>query len=216
MVVENPDGRGIHERATSAALSLLDAQPRVVPTMLQISEASGVPEPVLHEMFSDPCAVYEAAAEQALIWLHDACVREVVKVDPENAVEQFAALGDAYIDWASQHRAHFLLISDNDVIRLVGNPRLQRYHDSMRELMERMLERARDNGNLAQNEDIPAMVMSSRVFAYGLARMIVDGRLAEWYPSMPEMEAAKLAMHDFLRRFARGSRSTKKPDAVEQ
>lgn len=206
MYDQKPDGSGLHQRTIAAAMDLLRHPAATPPTLAQIAAEAGANLDDVAGIFPDVDAVYEAAAEQALLWLHDSCVKAVVKVDPDDAVAQFGALGEAYIEWAVQHERYFRLISGGHLVQLVGNPRLQRYHDSMRELMQRMLERARDCGHLAPNENIPLMVISGRSFAYGLARMIVDGRMAEWYPGTPPMIAAKQALHDFMTRIARGSR----------
>lgn len=199
------DGTGLHERAIACALSMTSRQESHCPTIDELAAEAEIDAIDLRRIFSDSDAVMIAAAEQALVRLVDACVKSVVKVDPDDAVAQFGALGEAYIDWASDYREHFLLISGNHLVNVAETPQLSRYLDSIRDLMQRLLERARDAGHLQEDEDIPLLVLTSRTFAYGLARMVVDGRMAEWFPGEPELPAAKRALHDFLRRIARGS-----------
>lgn len=199
------DGLGLHGRTIVAALDMIEESQSAVPSLAQIAEVTGAPLEDLRRIFPDDHDVLVAAAEQALVRLMDTCVKAVVKVDPEDAVAQFSALGDAYIDWADTYRAQFRLLSDERLLDTLNTPQLRRYLNSLTELMTRMLERARDAGNLADDENIPLMVLSSRTFAYGLARMVVDQRMAEWYSDLPPIDAAKMVLRDFVRRIARGS-----------
>ncbi|MDP5308939.1 TetR/AcrR family transcriptional regulator [Paracoccus spongiarum] len=199
------DGLGIHGRTLVAALDIMEETQATVPSLARIAEAVEVPLADLQRIFPSNQAVLVAAAEQALVRLMDSCVKAVVKVDPEDAVAQFCALGDAYIDWADTHRSQFRLLSDERLLDTLNTPQLRRYLNSLTELMSRMLERARDAGNLAPEENIPLMVLSSRTFAYGVARMVIDQRMGEWYPELPPVDAAKMVLRDFVRRIARGS-----------
>ncbi|MBU3029792.1 WHG domain-containing protein [Paracoccus marinaquae] len=199
------EGLGLHGRTIVAMLDLLERGQTTLPQLDAVAEALEVPLEDVQRIFPDIHAVMVAAAEQALVLLIDNCVKAVVKVDPEDAVAQFTALGDAYIDWASVYHAQFRLLSDDRLLDTLGTPQLRRYLDSLTELMTRMLERAQQSGRLSPDENIHLMVLSSRTFAYGLARMVIDHRMAEWYPDAAPIEAAKVVLHDFVRRFARGS-----------
>lgn len=169
--------------------------------------AAALDEPVdrITGLFPDKDALMSAVVEHALILLIDTCTRVVVRADPKDPVAQFCALGDAYLDWAEAHMAEFRLVSDHRMIGLLIRPELRRYIDSVTELMTRMLTRAQAEGHLHPREDIPLMVLSARSYAYGLARMIVDGRMAEWAPEAPPLETSKRLAHDFVLRMARSS-----------
>lgn len=199
------EGVGLHGRTIAVALDLLQEGQAVRPDLDEMAAALDKPVEDIRKIFPDAQAVMIAAAEQALVRLMDACVKAVVKVDPDDAVAQFCALGEAYIEWAQTYSMQFRLLSDQELLDTLGTPQLRRYLNSLTELMTRMLERARDAGHLSPEENIPLMVLSCRTFAYGLARMVIDQRMAEWYPEMPPIDAAKLALHDFVRRIARGS-----------
>ncbi|MDB6178866.1 WHG domain-containing protein [Paracoccus sp. Z330] len=198
-------GLGLHGRTIVTMLDMLEASQTAVPDIDSLATQLEVSEDDLRRIFPDRHAVIIAAAEQAMVRLMDACVKAVVRVDPQDSVAQFMALGEAYIEWADAHPSQFRLLSDDRLLNPLQIPSLRRYATSLDELMARMLERARDAGHLAADENIPLMVLSSRSFAYGLARMVVDQRMCEWYPDTPQIEAAKIALHDFVRRIARGS-----------
>lgn len=195
------DGSSRHQHLVLAAMDLLPD----LPGLAAIAAHARVPLDEARRLFQDDEAVYIAAAEQALLWLNDRSVKAVVTVSPDDPLSQLGKLGEAYIDWAASNPDYFRLIAGSYGVNLIGNPRLQRYHDAMRELMQKMLERAQDNGHLAADENIPLMVISARSFGYGLARMIVDQRMGEWYPEVPPRQAAIDVLHDFMRRIARGS-----------
>lgn len=198
-------GLGLHGRTIVTMLDALEAAQTTLPRIEDLAAAVDVEPTELRKIFPDENAVIIAAAEQAMVRLLDNCIKAVVKVDPQDSVAQFLALGEAYVEWADKHRAQFRLLSDDRILNLLEVPQLRRYAVSLDELMARMLERARDAGHLAPDENIPLMVLSSRTFAYGLARMVVDQRIGEWYPDTPQVEAAKYALHDFVKRIARGS-----------
>lgn len=194
-------------------MDLLQQPGAQLPSLRQIALEADADPAEAARLFPDSQAVYEAAAEQALLWLNDSCIKAVVKVDPDDAVAQFGALGEAYLEWAVSNEPYFRLISDQGPVRLSNCSKLMRYHDAMQELMLRMMERARDAGHLPPEENIPLMVLSARSFAYGLARMVIDGKMREWYPQCQPMASARQVLHDFMIRIARGSlpRSSQNP-----
>ncbi|WP_022707608.1 TetR/AcrR family transcriptional regulator [Paracoccus zeaxanthinifaciens] len=196
---------GLHERAIEAALDLLDNMQSITPGISDVAETLDCDEARLRNLFGSDNGLLIAAVEQALILLIDACTKSTVRVDPNDPVAQFTAIGDAYLAWADAHRAQFRLMSDERLMAVLKEPRLRRYLDALAELMKRLLKRARDNGQLHPKEDIDMMVLSSRCFAYGMARMIVDGRMQEWAPGHDPLDIAKALTRDFVRRMARSS-----------
>lgn len=199
------DHRGLNERAISAAMALLDSADTCPPSVDQIARMLDEPVDRLRGLFPDDRSVLVASLEQALVLLMDTCTRAVVRVDPDDPVAQFSSLGDAYLDWAQRHPDQFRLMMDCRFVNALKVPALRRYTDSLAELMERLLVRAREAGRLHPREDIPLLVLSSRCYVNGVARMMVDGRLQEWAPEGEPLTVAKTLTHDFVRRIARSS-----------
>lgn len=202
-------GLGIHGQAVVATIEFMVDLGKRDPDLENVSRRIGVPVADLARIFPDDKSLLIAVAEQALVRLMDSCTKAVVKINPDDAVAQFLALGNAYVHWAADHRVQFQLITAHPSLNVMQVPQLRRYLDSVVDLMTRMLERARDAGRLRDNEDVPMIVLSSRAFAYGLARMVVDGRMEDLLPSRPPLEAADIAMADFVKRIARAA--TKRP-----
>lgn len=198
-------GLGLHGQAVVATIEMMADLGRRDPDLDHVARRLGRPVRDLSRIFPDDQSLLIAVAEQALVRLMDSCTKAIVRIDPDDSVAQFLALGNAYVRWAADHRMQFRLISSHPSLDVMQIPQLRRYLDSVVDLMTRMLERARDAGRLRDDEDIGMIVLSSRTFAYGLARMVVDGRMESWLPSRNPIEAAELAMADFVRRFARAA-----------
>ncbi|WP_196053512.1 TetR-like C-terminal domain-containing protein [Paracoccus lichenicola] len=196
-------GLGLHGQAVVATIELMADLGKRDPDLDHVARRIGMPACDLRRIFPDDQSLLIAVAEQALVRLMDSCTKAVVKINPDDAVAQFLALGSAYIRWAADHRAQFRLITSHPTMDAMRIPELRRYLDSVTDLMVRMLERARAAGHLREDENIAMIVLSSRAFAYGLARMVVDGRMESLLPSQDPIEVAERALADFVMRFAR-------------
>lgn len=204
-------GLGLHGQAVVAALEMMADLGRRSPDLEQVASRIGADPTTLRKIFPDDESLLFAVLEQALMRLMDSCTRAVVKIDPDDAVGQFLALGRAFIRWAADHRVQFRMITGHPKLNAGQVPELRRYLDSLVNLMTRMLERARDAGRLRDNENIPMLVLSSRIFAYGLAQMVADGRTDSWFPARTPQEAAEQALEDFVKRIARASTRRSRP-----
>lgn len=204
------DPLGLHERAISAMLTLVEARYACQPSLSDVADLLDEPIQRLETMFADEHALLVAAAEQALILMIDSCTRAVVRVDPDDPVAQFEAWGNAYLDWAAAYPMQFRLVLDGTLVDALNTPSLRRYVDSIATLMVRMLTRARDNGQLHPKENVDLLALGARAYVTGLARMMVDGRLQSWMPEQDPLVAAKQLTMDFVRRIARHGQDASK------
>lgn len=194
-----PDHRIIHQRAAEALLDLLDEQPGLLPTLDQISERLGMPADELKAIYSDSSELIAVLIENAVSTLVDICVKSVVLVDPDKPIEQFNALGRAYLEWALAQPRLFRLITDRRYVDIPNTPALMRHVLAMTDLMQRMLIRAKAQRQLPQDADIDLIILSGRSFVYGLASMAVDGRLTEIYTNgSPPPDAVMNAMDAYI------------------
>lgn len=205
-------GLGLHGQAVVATLEMMVDLGKRGPDLARVAQRLDVPVEDLRRIFPNDHSLLVAVAEQALVRLMDSCTKAVVKVHPDDAVGQFLALGSAYVHWAAEHPEQFRLIASHPALNAARVPELRRYLDSVVDLMTRMLERAQDSGRLREDENIPMLVLSSRTFAFGLAQMVVEGRLEAWLPGQSPLEAAEAALKDFVRRIARASSRRPVPD----
>ncbi|WP_187792387.1 TetR/AcrR family transcriptional regulator [Paracoccus amoyensis] len=195
------NGLGLHGQAIVAAMQIMQVNKEHRPTLLQVSKILGVPAADIRRIFKNEENLLIAIAEQGLVRLIDATTKAIVKVDQDDPIGQYMALGDAYLEWADQNRSQFRLITNAAVFDALRTPQTRRYLDSLNELMVRILERARAAGLLHHDEDINTIVVSSRVFAHGLARYIIDSRMKDFRPNEPQLESAKEMLNNFIIRY---------------
>ncbi len=195
----------LHERAMAASLHLTDSLGKV-PSLAQVVEMIDVPKASIDPVFAEGRDLLIAAIERSLTILIADCTSAVVKVDPDDPVAQFTAIGEAYLDWASRHPVQFRLMADTRRLDYRTVPQLRRYVDSLNQLMARLLLRARQQGRLHPREDVEMLVLSSRCFAMGVASMILDGRLDGRSAGADGLSAGKRLMRDFVLRMARSSK----------
>lgn len=197
-----PERASLHARAIEALLSQLDQQRGQVPSMDMVADRLGITISDLRSVFPDLQSVLDAAAEEALLRLFDTAVRSMVAVDADDYLRQFSALGEAFIDWALMNPAHFLLTMDRDLVNLKDNPTLARYHEALRNLLSQLLKRALDSGQIRPDTDIGLVILNARAMAYGLARMVIDRHMAEWYPGEDPVAAIKRGMRAYIEQVA--------------
>ncbi|RJE80086.1 TetR-like C-terminal domain-containing protein [Paracoccus sp. JM45] len=200
-----PESANLHERAGVALLRLVETTQSRLPDLGDIAREMDEPLSRVSEIYATAQCLLVSVIEQSMTILIDSCTRAVVQVDPDDPMGQCQALIEAYLTWVTQHPSQFRLMSDQRLLDVARFESLRRYQDSINELAGRMMYRAQAQGQLHPKEDVPALVLTSRCFVYGVARMIVDGRLCDFSGGNNAMEAAQNITRDYIRRVARGS-----------
>jgi len=200
-----PEDSNLHERAVSATLQLVEELQSRTPDLETIARVMGEPLDRVREIFVDEQGLLSSVVEQAMMVLIDDCTRAVVKIDPNDPMGQCQALIETYLTWVMSHPSQFRLMSDQRLIDVANDEHLRRYQASINELASKMMFRAQEQGQLHPKENIPALILTSRCFVYGTARMIVDGRLGDFSDDIDPMQAARCIAQDYVRRVARGS-----------
>ncbi|EFG2587060.1 WHG domain-containing protein, partial [Escherichia coli] len=111
---------------------------------------------------------------------------------------QFAAIGDAYLDWALSNPTHFQIISSREIMDFATPSPIRARNDAIRAEMIVLLEQMQTRGELHAQADLDQLVLAARAHVYGLARMAVDGHLPEWYDREPPRAAMRNALRLFL------------------
>lgn len=203
--ISSPEATSLHERAVTVTLRLVEELQSRTPDLSDVAVAMDEPVQRVREIFGDEQGLMASVVEQAMMILMDQCTRAVVQIDPDDPMGQCQALIETYLSWVARHPSQFRLMSDQRLLDVASYANLRRYQDSINELASRMMYRAQAKGQLHPKEDIAALVLTSRCFVYGTARMIVDGRLRDFSDDTDPMEAARLITRDYVRRVARGS-----------
>ncbi|WP_378943823.1 TetR-like C-terminal domain-containing protein [Paracoccus sp. R86501] len=203
--MSSPENARVHESAVTATLRLIEESQSHTPSLQDVADAMDMPLERLQSIFPDKTSLLISVVEQACMVLIDRCTRAVVQIDPDDPMQQCHALITAYLCWVVEYPSQFRLMSDQRLINANSYSQLRRYQDSINDLASRMMQRAQDKGQLHPKEDIASLVITSRCFVYGTARMIVDGRLGDFSQDSDPVKAAQVIVGDYIRRVARGS-----------
>jgi AcrR family transcriptional regulator len=141
----------------------------------RVGVSSGAP----FRHFPTKTALLTAVAEEATRLLLQAMTRALARHASAGPLERFRALGTGYMHWAIAHPIQFAIVSKRRLIDYDGSPSLKLDNDKIRALMDDVLSEAREHG-LLRVKNIDQIALAARATAYGVARMHVDGHLAQW------------------------------------
>lgn len=192
----------LREALVEATLALLEEGGVERVTVREAGKRAGVSSGAPFRHFPTRTALLTAVAEQAMGRLRrevDTALAEAASGDP---LARFRAIGTAYLRWALRNPTHFRVISDRSLIDIDGSEVLLRDNAEIRALMDAQLAEAQRLG-LLRPVDVTLVPVAARALVYGLARMRVDGHLAQWDVSLDEaesrLEAAMALVIDSLR-----------------
>ncbi|MTH77425.1 TetR/AcrR family transcriptional regulator [Paracoccus aestuariivivens] len=170
------------------------------PSLAEVEKRLGLERGGLSTMFDDEGELLDATMRNAMLLLHDQCVRSMAAVSEEGWLTQFEALADAYVEWAHDHPREFQLIGKMPDDEFREYPDLTRYEHGLHVLMGRILRRAQEDGHLAPDEDVGLLVPVAYAFAHGLTVKMLSGDLSRWLPDRSPLATAQAALHLFTRR----------------
>lgn len=197
MAYNSRRGSSLYKDAVSTATMLAAATNH--PTTAQVARHMGANEDEMSLAFPKDQDLMEAALENAMVLLHDQCVKFVVRADADDPLSQFTALADAYIEWAHDHPQEFAILGNIPAHAAPKSGNLLRYETALHQLMFRLLTRARQLGLMQQEDDISLVIATSRSFAYGVAGKMLSGNLSRWTGTTSDLEVARAALHLFTR-----------------
>ncbi len=168
-------------------------------SLREAAKRAGVSAGAPFRHFKSKTALMTAVAEQSMARLAAAVDQEVPRTgaDPVAALQ---AMGHAYIRWAVDNPTHFRIISSRTLIDFDGSAMLTGENARLRQVMGDILGLARDQGRLPADCDVDLILLSTRAFAYGLARMYVDGQFPEWHPREDPKTAMTRAIDAYVAR----------------
>ncbi|MNV76372.1 hypothetical protein D3C71_1697190 [compost metagenome] len=126
-------------------------------------------------------------AEQATERLRTQVERALQAVAGAPPLLRFAAIGHAYLAWASAHPTHFRVISERPLIDYDSSETLKQSNAAIRATMQQLLEEA--FGAQKHPRQMALARIAARALVYGLARMAVDGHFPEW--GLPQQATEK-------------------------
>jgi AcrR family transcriptional regulator len=191
----------------TAAIDLIEERGVENLSLREVSKRAGVSPGAPFRHFSSKSALLTAVAEQAMDRLYKAVslARENARSAEPSAI--FEAIGLAYLEWALANPTHFQIISSRSLIDFDGSAGLLRQNAAIRKEMSDLLAEAAKQGQLASDFDLDQLILASRAFTYGLARMVVDGHLPGWHPTETPTIAVQRALRLFIDRVFNRSRN---------
>lgn len=166
----------------------------------EVAKRAGVSPGAPFRHFRSKAALLTAVAEQAMEQLAEAVRAAQDPLSDENPLGQLERIGQGYLGWARAHPTHFRIVSSRSLIDFEGSPRARELNDGIRTRMVELLTSAREKGHLAPDADVATVVLASRAFVYGLARMFADGHFPEWQPDGDPVLWMERALRDFITR----------------
>jgi AcrR family transcriptional regulator len=198
----------LREALIEATLHLLEEGGPERVTVREAAKRAGVSSGAPFRHFPTRTALLTAVAEQAMGRFRAEIDTALGQADPDDPLARFRAVGTAYLRWALHNPTHFRVISDRSLIDLEGSEVLLRDNLEIRTLMDELLAEAQRRGML-RPVDVTLVPVAARALVYGLARMHVDGHLAQWGVAPDEAERQLQAALDLVI----GSLSTRPPEA---
>jgi AcrR family transcriptional regulator len=198
----------LREALIAATLQLLEEGGPERVTVREAAKRAGVSSGAPFRHFPTRTALLTAVAEQAMGRFRAEIGTALDQADPDDPLARFRAVGTAYLRWALHNPTHFRVISDRSLIDLEGSEAFRHDNLEIRGLMDELLAEAQRRGML-RPMDVTLVPVAARALVYGLARMHVDGHLAQWDVAPDEAERQLQAALDLVI----GSLSTRPPKA---
>ena len=177
----------LREALIEATLQLLEEGGPESVTVREAGKRAGVSSGAPFRHFPTRTALLTAVAEQAMGRFRVEIDTALAEADADDPLARFRAIGTAYLRWAMRNPTHFRVISDRSLIDMDGSELLRRNNLEIRALMDAQLAEAQRRGML-RPMDVTLVPVAARALVYGLARMRVDGHLAQWSVAPEEAE----------------------------
>lgn len=196
---EHPYHHGnLVEAIVRATVELIEEKGIEAVSLREAARRAGVSPAAPFRHFPTKAALMAAVAEQAMARLTAAIEAAVAQVAGASPMTRFSALGRAYLDWALDNPTHFQVISSRTLVDVQASPSLRGQNDAIRLTMAKLLEEAREAGEIRRDLPVDEVLLSARAFGYGLARMYVDGHFPEWHPVAEPRQAIMSALTAYL------------------
>ena len=172
----------LREALVAAALELIEAHGVEHLSLREAAKKAGVSPGAPFRHFPTKAALLTAVAEQAAERLHAHVDLALANSAGQPALLRFAAIGEAYLDWAARHPTHFQVVSQRQLLDADAPARMAPHSDAIRAHMRALLSEAFADApdTPGMKARLPALQLLGRALVYGLSRMGVDGHFPEW------------------------------------
>ena len=186
----------LREALIEAAVAIIDEQGVEQLSVRETAKRAGVSPGAPFRHFASRAALLTAVAEQATERLAASATQALAAAAGQPPLQRLAAIGHAYLDWASAYPTHFRVISDRTQLDGGGSPATAQANEGLRRQMRALLNEAL--GEYASANDREHALVASRAMVYGLARMAADGHFPEWQLPQADAPATLHGVLDFF------------------
>lgn len=186
------------EALLAAAVALIEEKGVEALSVREVAKQAGVSPGAPFRHFSSKSALLTAVAEQAMARLSEAVRIELDRSDTSDPLDGLRAVGRGYLGWAFANPTHFQVVSSRSLIDFHESPSLVEENEAIRLIMLDLIERGRAQGTLRPGLPTDDLMLASRAFIYGVARMWIDGHFREWRVAKPAASAMTDALDLFV------------------
>lgn len=182
----------------AAAIALIEEKGVEGLSVREVAKKAGVSPAAPFRHFSSKTALLTAVAEQAMARLTEAVIAAEARCADDDPLVRLEAIGEGYLQWALDNPTHFEIVSSRRLIDIEASPLMREQNDAIRTRMAVLFAEAARRGRLSCDVDPDRLILMSRAFVYGLARMVVDGHFPEWHPKEAPQAAVRRALGAFI------------------
>jgi AcrR family transcriptional regulator len=195
----------------AAAVELIEAKGIENLSLRDLSKRIGVSPGAPFRHFKSKADLLTAVAEQSMSCLTDNVESALSRCESDNPLAKLTAIGHGYLDWALGNPTHFQIISSRTLIDFHGSKTLVKQNEDVRRLMLAIVAQGQAAGCIRKDASPHDVVVNARAFAYGLARMAVDGHFPEWRVTGAPRKAAEQALDFYARMLMPAAAGGKSP-----
>jgi AcrR family transcriptional regulator len=180
-----PEELALRERILQASVALIEGEGLAALSMREVARRAGVSHQAPYHHFADREAILGAIAERGFVVLRTALEGAIAGCQKSgSAAECLAACGQAYVEFACAHPAHFRVMFRPELVNLENCPLARAEGDSAFDCLTAVVREAVAQGlPTASSEE--ALIILAWSVAHGLACLILDGPLSK---KMPDAE----------------------------
>jgi AcrR family transcriptional regulator len=199
-----PSDRAYHhgnliDALVAAAVELIETKGIENLSLRDVSKRVGVSPGAPFRHFKSKAELLTAVAEQSMSRLTEAVEKALIACKDDDPIRRLTAIGQGYLDWALGNPTHFQVISSRTLIDFPGSKALVEQNEDIRQLMLEIVAKGQTTGHIRKDASPHEVVVNARAFAYGLARMAVDGHFPEWRVTGAPRKAAEQALGFYVR-----------------
>jgi AcrR family transcriptional regulator len=183
----------------AAAVELIETRGVENLSLRDVSKRVGVSPGAPFRHFKSKAELLKAVAEQSMWRLTEAVEKALIACKDDDPIRRLKAIGHGYLDWALGNPTHFQIISSRTWIDFQGSKTLVKQNEDIRQLMLEIVAKGQATGQIRKDASPHEVVVNARAFAYGLARMAVDGHFPEWRVTGAPRKAAERALRFYVR-----------------